>query len=215
MVRTASRPIPAGLISPEFALSFGIILSSFGLYILWSGTNTWAALLTFVTLVVYLLLYTPMKKRSPYATEVGAVSGALPPLIGWVSAEGAPTAYGWILFGILFTWQLSTLWPLHGIFVRIILKVVSNFINWATPMAKLLPEKVWFIPFYLPFLFSHPTLSQSSKHSPAPSTLPLLFFSLFIYCFQQFVFLHPRIAIILPKSSFSLLSFTCPCFLPL
>ena len=106
MVRTASRPIPAGLISPEFALSFGIILSSIGLYILWSGTNIWAALLTFLTLVVYLLLYTPMKKRSPYATEVGAVSGALPPLIGWVSAEGAPTAYGWILFGILFTWQL-------------------------------------------------------------------------------------------------------------
>ena len=105
-LRTASRPIPAGLISPEFALSFGIVLSSLGLYILWSGTNTWAALLTFVTLVVYLLLYTPMKKRSPYATEVGAVSGALPPLIGWVSAEGAPTAYGWILFGILFTWQL-------------------------------------------------------------------------------------------------------------
>ena len=106
MVRTSTRPIPAGLVSAEFALAFGIILSSLGLYILWVGTNPWATLLTFVTLVVYLLLYTPMKKRSPYATEVGAVSGALPPLIGWVAAEGAPTVYGWILFGILFTWQL-------------------------------------------------------------------------------------------------------------
>jgi protoheme IX farnesyltransferase len=106
MARTAPRPLPAGLISPEFAVSFGIILSTLGMYILWTGTNPWAATLTLATLAVYLLLYTPMKKRSPYATEVGAVSGALPPLIGWVAAEGAPTTYGWILFGILFTWQL-------------------------------------------------------------------------------------------------------------
>jgi len=106
MARTASRPLPAGLISPEFAVSFGILLSSLGIYILWTGTNPWAATLTLATLAVYLLLYTPMKKRSPYATEVGAISGALPPLIGWVAAEGSPTTYGWILFGILFTWQL-------------------------------------------------------------------------------------------------------------
>ena len=106
MVRTASSPFLPVLISPEFALSFGIILSSLGIYILVDWHQPWAAILTFATLVVYLLLYTPMKKRSPYATEVGAVSGALPPLIGWVAAEGAPTTYGWILFGILFTWQL-------------------------------------------------------------------------------------------------------------
>ena len=106
MARTASRPLPAGLVSPEFAVFFGIVLSSLGIYILWAGTNPWAAILTLATLAVYLLLYTPLKKRSPYATEIGAVSGALPPLIGWVAAEGAPTTYGWILFGILFTWQL-------------------------------------------------------------------------------------------------------------
>ena len=106
MARTASRPLPSGLISSEFALAFGIILSSLGLYILWVGTNPWAAILTLATLIVYLLLYTPFKKISPYAIEIGAVSGALPPLIGWVAAEGAPTTYGWILFGILFTWQL-------------------------------------------------------------------------------------------------------------
>lgn len=106
MARTVSRPIPAGLISPEFAIIFGIVLSSLGIYVLWAGTNPWAAILTLSTLAIYLLLYTPMKKRSPYATEIGAVSGALPPLIGWVAAEGSPTTYGWILFGILFTWQL-------------------------------------------------------------------------------------------------------------
>ncbi|MDG1173854.1 MAG: protoheme IX farnesyltransferase, partial [Opitutales bacterium] len=97
---------PSGLISSEFAMVFGIILSSLGLYVLWIGTNPWACILTLSTLIVYLLLYTPLKKISPYAIEIGAVSGALPPLIGWVAAEGAPTTYGWILFGILFTWQL-------------------------------------------------------------------------------------------------------------
>ncbi len=106
MARTASRPLPSGLISSEFAMVFGIILSSLGLYVLWIGTNPWACILTLSTLIVYLLLYTPLKKISPYAIEIGAVSGALPPLIGWVAAEGAPTTYGWILFGILFTWQL-------------------------------------------------------------------------------------------------------------
>ncbi len=106
MPRTAKRPIPANIIEPEVALAFGVCLSSIGLAILWIGTNPWACSLTLLTLFVYLLVYTPLKKRTPYATEVGAISGALPPLIGWVAASGAPSLYGWILFGILFAWQV-------------------------------------------------------------------------------------------------------------
>ncbi len=106
MPRTAKRPIPSKLVEPESALIFGVCLSSLGLCILWLGTNPWACSLTFVTLFVYLIIYTPLKKKTPYATEIGAISGALPPLIGWVAASGEPSAYGWILFGILFTWQL-------------------------------------------------------------------------------------------------------------
>ncbi len=106
MPRTSDRPLPSRLIEPEVALIFGVVLSSIGLALLWIGTNPWACMLTLLTLVFYLLIYTPLKKRSPYATEVGAVSGALPPLIGWVAASGEPSLYGWILFGILFTWQL-------------------------------------------------------------------------------------------------------------
>ena len=106
MPRTANRPIPAHLVEPKVAFIFGVCLSSIGLAILWIGTNPWACSLTLLTLVVYLLIYTPLKKRSPYATEVGAISGALPPLIGWVAASGEPSIYGWVLFGILFTWQL-------------------------------------------------------------------------------------------------------------
>ena len=106
MPRTANRPIPAKFVSPQFALFFGIFLSLLGLGILWAGTNEWATGLTFLTLVVYLGLYTPLKKKTPIAIEIGAVSGALPPLIGWVAAADSPTLYGWILFGILFAWQL-------------------------------------------------------------------------------------------------------------
>ena len=106
MSRTSNRPIPAKIIEPETALIFGIILSSLGLIILWIGTNPWACSLTLLTLVIYLTIYTPLKKKSAYATEAGAISGALPPLIGWVAAAGEPSVYGWILFGILFTWQL-------------------------------------------------------------------------------------------------------------
>ncbi len=106
MERTVNRPIPSHLVESEIALLFGVCLSSIGLTILWIGTNPWACSLTLLTLIVYLLIYTPLKKRSPYATEIGAISGALQPLIGWVAASGEPSTYGWILFGILFTWQL-------------------------------------------------------------------------------------------------------------
>ena len=106
MARTASRPIPAKLVSPEIAFCFGFLLSALGLATLWLWTNPWATILTFSTLVIYLAIYTPLKKKSPLAIEIGAIAGALPPLIGWVVAAGQPTTYGLILFGILFTWQL-------------------------------------------------------------------------------------------------------------
>ena len=106
MERTKSRPIPSKLVSPFTALVFGIFLCTVGLLILWVGTNQWAAILTFATVSIYLLLYTPLKKKTSWAIEIGAVSGALPPLVGWVAAANYPTTYGWILFGILFAWQL-------------------------------------------------------------------------------------------------------------
>jgi protoheme IX farnesyltransferase len=106
MSRTKDRPIPAKLVSPGAAFAFGLILCALGVTILWAGTNAWASLLTLATIAIYLLLYTPLKKKTSWAIEIGAVSGALPPLVGWVAAAEAPTAYGWILFGILFAWQL-------------------------------------------------------------------------------------------------------------
>ena len=106
MERTADRPLPSGIIEPGVAFVFGLILSVGGLACLWIEVNPWATGLTAATLITYLLLYTPLKKHTSFATEVGAVSGALPPLMGWAAAAGEPTAFGWLLFGILFAWQM-------------------------------------------------------------------------------------------------------------
>lgn len=73
---------------------------------IWTGTTALAAILTVLTLVSYLLVYTPLKVRSIWNTHLGAIPGALPPLIGWAAARGTIDPLGWILFGILFAWQI-------------------------------------------------------------------------------------------------------------
>ncbi len=106
MVRTQDRPIPSGQIAPYNALMFGLGLSIFGTYLLYAGANPLAGLLTAATIASYALLYTPLKKLTTWNTLIGAVPGALPPLIGWAAAEGRISTLGWILFTILFLWQM-------------------------------------------------------------------------------------------------------------
>lgn len=106
MARTKDRPIPSGQIAPYNALMFGMGLSVFGTYLLYAGANPLAGLLTAATIASYVLLYTPLKKLTTWNTLVGAVPGALPPLIGWAAAEGTISTLGWILFAILFLWQM-------------------------------------------------------------------------------------------------------------
>lgn len=106
MVRTRQRPIPAGEITPEAALLYGLILCVAGSLILWTCVNRVSALLAIFTQVSYLLAYTPLKKRTPWCTQIGAIPGAMPPLIGWAAAEGNISTLGWILFAILLFWQI-------------------------------------------------------------------------------------------------------------
>jgi len=106
MDRTRARPLPAGRVSPAEARALGITLASAGLGVLLAATNPLAALLALITLGIYLLVYTPMKRQSPLATLVGAVPGALPPLIGWTAGHGAASSGGWTLFAIVFLWQI-------------------------------------------------------------------------------------------------------------
>jgi protoheme IX farnesyltransferase len=106
MERTRGRPLPSGRISPDSALAFGVACSVAGLLILALGTNLLAAGLAAATLVSYLFIYTPLKPRTALCTLVGAVPGALPPLIGWAAARGELGLHAWPLFFILFLWQL-------------------------------------------------------------------------------------------------------------
>ena len=106
MRRTRLRPLPDGRVPPTDATVFGVALSGAGLALLATRANLTAALLALATLVVYLAVYTPMKRRTSLATLVGAVPGALPPLIGWTASHGAISLGGGALFAIVFLWQI-------------------------------------------------------------------------------------------------------------
>jgi protoheme IX farnesyltransferase len=105
MRRTASRPLPSGVLQPQEALVFGVALSVAGALDLYFTAGPLACGLGVATCLSYLLAYTPLKKRTVWATFVGAFPGAIPPMIGWVAATGSLDRGAWILFGILFFWQ--------------------------------------------------------------------------------------------------------------
>jgi protoheme IX farnesyltransferase len=105
MRRTASRPLPSGLLQPAEALRFGLTLVLAGAADLWLVGGWMTSLLGVITCLSYLLGYTPLKKRTVWATFVGAFPGAIPPMIGWVAASGHLDKGAWLLFLILFFWQ--------------------------------------------------------------------------------------------------------------
>jgi heme o synthase len=106
MSRTALRPIPTGKIAGGSAFVLGWLMCIAALMLIFTGVGRLAALFTLLTIAFYLGWYTPAKRSSRWSTEIGAIAGALPPLIGWSAAEGTVTALGWILFGVLFFWQI-------------------------------------------------------------------------------------------------------------
>ncbi|OGX37395.1 MAG: protoheme IX farnesyltransferase [Omnitrophica WOR_2 bacterium RIFCSPHIGHO2_02_FULL_52_10] len=105
MERTKNRPIPSGIIAPERALSFGIVLALAGIFILYVKVNILTAFLSLLTSFLYIMVYTPMKRFSWLNTTVGAFPGAIPPLGGWAAATGSLSFEAGILFLILFIWQ--------------------------------------------------------------------------------------------------------------
>src|SRR6478752_916987 len=105
MNRTKARPIPSGRITADRALIFGTGLSAIGFTELWLGVNLLTALLALFTLASYLFVYTPLKRRSPISTTIGAIPGAMPPLIGYAAASGHLNYEAGILYAILFLWQ--------------------------------------------------------------------------------------------------------------
>ena len=106
MARTRLRPLPSGRMESGVALGFGILLAVFSLPLLAMASNGLTGCLGFLALVSYVAAYTPLKPRSPMAMLVGAIPGALPPLMGWTAVTGHIGIGGLLLFGILFAWQM-------------------------------------------------------------------------------------------------------------
>lgn len=112
MRRTENRPLPSGRVSPAEVLLFGTTLSVAGVIQLTLLTNPLSGFLAVVTLVTYLFLYTPLKRITWLSTIAGGIPGALPPMIGWTAARGEITGEAWVLFGILFFWQMPHFYSL-------------------------------------------------------------------------------------------------------
>jgi len=158
MRRTARRPLASGRIAPTYALWFGVFLSVFGVVYLAISTNILASLLTALTLLSYLFLYTPVKRLTPLCTLVGAVPGATPPLIGWTAAGGHLDAAASVLFAIVFLWQfphfMSIAWMYREDYARAGYLVLpqsnlkDRFVAWQT----LVPALGLFIVAIIPAL---------------------------------------------------------------
>jgi heme o synthase len=151
MRRTARRPLAAGKVEPHHALCFGMLLSSIGALYLAFAVNLLASLLAMGALICYLVLYTPLKRKTPLCTLVGALTGATPPLIGWAAASGGLSWGAWILYAILFLWQfphfMAIAWMYREDYDRagyLVLprgKRASRFMAWQSllPLGVLIP----------------------------------------------------------------------------
>ena len=105
MRRTAGRPVAAGRIAPWQALIFGVVLAVTGTLELAAAVNRLSSMLAVATMATYLLIYTPLKRKTPLCTMIGAIPGAAPPLIGWAGATGTLSGEAWVLYAMVFLWQ--------------------------------------------------------------------------------------------------------------
>jgi heme o synthase len=112
MKRTMNRPLPTGRVSKTEAAIYAAILLITGFATIYIYTNLLTVLISFTSMLMYCFVYTPLKRVGPIAVFVGAVPGALPPLLGWVAATGQITYEAWIIFGIQFIWQFPHFWAI-------------------------------------------------------------------------------------------------------
>ena len=129
MERTRTRPIPSGRVRPRSAFWFGLVIGTLGLVVLELTTTSLAALLTLLTLVSYLLVYTPAKAVTPWCTALGTIPGALPPAIGWAASEGSVGLEAALLFLAMVAWQIphfmAIAWTYRGDYARAKLPMIS------------------------------------------------------------------------------------------
>jgi heme o synthase len=142
MRRTSKRPVPAGKVSVANAAWFGIVLSIAGVLYLFLAVNPLASALAALTLVTYLFVYTPLKRKTPLCTLAGAFPGAMPPLIGWAAASGSiASGRAWMIYALLFLWQfphfMAIAWMYREDYDRAGYRIfpknnAANFLGWFT-----------------------------------------------------------------------------------
>jgi heme o synthase len=158
MRRTARRPLAAGRLNASGVLCFGVALSAVGISYLAIAVNVLASLLAIATMLSYLFLYTPLKRKTPLCTLVGAFPGAMPPLIGWAAASGRLSLAAWALYAVLFLWQLphfmAIAWMYRDDYSRAGYLVLPNgksnadFMGWLTVLPLLGLNLVSLIPAF-------------------------------------------------------------------
>jgi protoheme IX farnesyltransferase len=112
MTRTMNRPLPTGMLLKTEASYFGVFTLVAGVLLMKLGSNLLTTLIALLSFVLYVFAYTPMKRISPVAVLIGAIPGALPPLIGWTAIRGSVDIEAWVLFGIQFIWQFPHFWAI-------------------------------------------------------------------------------------------------------
>lgn len=133
MRRTEGRPLPSGRLTPDGVLLLGVALSAIGLIDLALVVNPLTSLLGAITLASYLFIYTPLKRTTTLNTLIGAVPGAVPPLMGWTGATHQLSAAGWSLFAILFLWQLPHFMAIAWLVAKITRVPDSRCCRWSIP----------------------------------------------------------------------------------
>ena len=192
MRRTCNRPIPAGRLHPAAALWFGVSLSVIGVVYLFVAVNAIASLLAALTLTSYLALYTPLKRKTPLCTFVGAVPGAMPTLIGWAAAsDSISSEKAWILYAVLFLWQfphfMAIAWMYREDYARAGYLIFpgnseEKFLTWVTSVAS-----------FALFMAGIVAVSVNNGGTFQYSATVILGSGLLYYAMRQ-VFLHSRIA---------------------
>jgi protoheme IX farnesyltransferase len=185
MLRTKTRPIPAGRMAPRDALILGCLLSLAGVIYLTMKCNALSAALAAATIVIYIFAYTPLKRVSTFNTLVGAIPGALPPMVGWVAASGRLEPGAWSLFAILFFWQLphffAIAWMYREDYARAGFEMISKDDNSGARSAS---QSVLFC-FLLLFISGGPAFLKVVNYNYL--TVELVLNGLFIFMAMRFL----------------------------
>ena len=185
MLRTKTRPIPAGRMAPRDALILGCLLSLAGVLYLTLRCNALSAALAAATIVIYIFAYTPLKRVSTFNTLVGAIPGALPPMVGWAAASGRLEPGAWSLFAILFLWQMphffAIAWMYRDDYARAGFEMISKDDNSGARSAS---QSVLFC-FLLLFISGGPAFLKVVNYNYL--TAELVLNGLFIFMAMRFL----------------------------